>query len=122
MHRGDIVYCIIGEGWKVVTVFFPSVLSLSTMIKVADKRRETFKVICTSTGGRPITMSVTGPSGDVKYMMDVVEVGTVEGIGNDVFYTLVTVKKGRNDDSYLCTVYNGVSNYFNSSTLRGSYI
>ena len=43
---------------------------------------EVLKVSCISTGGRPLTMSVTGPSGVVEDMMNIVVEGNMEGMGN----------------------------------------
>ena len=55
---------------------------------------EVFTVICTSTGGRPLTMSVTGPSGVVEDMMNIVVEGNVEGMGNDTFSAKVIRQNG----------------------------
>ena len=49
----------------------------------------------------------------------IVEVGTVEGIGNDLFYREISVIGGRNGDVYTCTLHDGLLNYFNNSTLKG---
>ena len=70
-----------------------------------------FKVICTSTGGRPLTLSVTGPSaGVVEDMMNIVVEGDMEGMGNDTFSAGFIKKDGKHGDLYICTASNGVSN------------
>ena len=41
-----------------------------------EKGSKMLKVICTSTGGRPLTMSITGPSGVVENMTKIVTIVT----------------------------------------------
>ena len=69
-----------------------------------------------------MTMSITGPSGNVEDMMDEEEKGTVEGIGNDSFSTTSLLQGGKNGDSYKCTAFNGVSGFSDNSTLKGASI
>ena len=79
-----------------------------------------FKVICTSTGGRPLTMSVTGPSGVVEDMMNIVVEGDMEGMGNDTFSAEVVRQNGKHGNFYTCIASNGVSNTSsNSPILQG---
>ena len=93
---------------------------MSSIIQVFDSRNGTFNIICTATGGRPTTMSVTGPSGDVEDIMDIVQEGRVVGVGNDSFPTTSFVQGGINGDSYNCTASNGVSSSSSSSlVLKG---
>ena len=77
-----------------------------------------FKVICTSTGGRPLTMSVTGPSGDVENM-DIVPVGSEEWVGRDTFSAEVIGQDGTAGDEYVCMASNEVSNSSDSVLLKG---
>ena len=46
------------------------VLSLSATIQVLNGRNGTFKAICTSYGGQPLSMSITGPSGVEQDLMN----------------------------------------------------
>ena len=80
----------------------------------------TFKVTCTSTGGRPLTMSVTGPSGVVEDMMNIVVEGNMEGMGNDTFSANVIRQRGYHGDFIVCKASNGVSNASHSFTFEGS--
>ena len=50
-----------------------------------EKCSKMLKVICKSTGGSPLTMSVTGPSGYVENMTKIVEVSDIKGMGKDIF-------------------------------------
>ena len=77
-----------------------------------------FKVICTSAGGRPLRMSVTGPSGDVEYM-DIVPVGSEEWVGNDTFSAEVIRQDRTPGDEYVCMASNDVSNSSHSVLLKG---
>ena len=69
-----------------------------------------FKVTCTSTGGRPLTMSVTGPSGVVEDMMNIFVEGNMEAMGNDTFSAEIFKQNGKHGDIYTCIASNGVSN------------
>ena len=97
-----------------------SVLDVSVNIHISNGRQGTFKVICTSSGGRPLSMTVTGPSGvpqDITESM--VVVGEREGTGNDTFSAEIMLQGGRNGDSYTCYSSNVVSHSSNNSTLLG---
>ena len=91
------------------------------MIVVVDRRERTFRVNCTSTGGRALNMSVTGP--DASFLSSIQAVGDPQGMGNDMFSVSTNVIQGRLDgDAYLCRASNGVSPDLNKSIeLRGSY-
>ena len=79
-----------------------------------------FKVGCTSTGGRPLTMSVTGPTGVVENIMNIIEVDNIEGLGNDTFSAEVIKQNAKHGDIYTCTALNEVSNLSsNGSVMRG---
>ena len=75
-----------------------------------------FKVICTSTGGRPLRMSVTGP--DVEYM-DIVPVGSEEWVGRDTFSAEVIREGGTPGYEYVCMASNEVTNSSDSVLLKG---
>ena len=101
------------------TTFF-AVLSVVGNIQVFEGGSDIFKVSCTSTGGRPLTMSVTGPSGVVEDMMNIVVEGDMEGMGNDTFSAEVVRQNGKHGDFYTCIASNGVSNISsNSPILQG---
>ena len=76
------------------------------------------KVICTSAGGRPLRMSVTGPSGDVENM-DIVPVGSEEWVGRDTFSAEVIRQDGTTGDEYVCMASNEVSNSSDSVPQKG---
>ena len=78
-----------------------------------------YKVSCTSTGGRPLTMSVTGPSGVVEDMMNIVVEGNMEGMGNDTFSANVIRQRGSHGDVYACMASNEISNASHHFTLQG---
>ena len=65
-------------------------------------------------------MSVTGPSGVVEDMMNIVVEGNMEGMGNDTFSAQVIRQNGKHGDVYTCIASNRVSNTSsNSPILRG---
>ena len=101
-------------------ITFFAVLSVVGRIQVYEGGSKVFIVICTSTGGRPLTMSVTGPSGVVEDMMNIVVEGNIEGMGNDTFSAEVVRHNGKHGDFYTCIASNGVSNISsNSPILQG---
>ena len=88
-------------------------------------REGTFKVRCTSTGGRTLSMTVDGPgySGEGPGgQMTVEPVGVPLGEGNDTYTaTTSTISGGSDRDVYQCTAYNGVySDPTNTVGLRGT--
>ena len=66
-------------------------------------------------------MSVTGPSGVEHDVMNIIEVGTAEGTGNDIFSAEIEYyyDGGRDGDSYNCNASNVVSNISQSLALAG---
>ena len=98
--------------------YLSSVLSLSTSVQVLSGR---FKVICSSYGGRPLSISITGRSGVAQDVMNIIEVGTAEGIGNDTFSGEIEYyyDGGRDGDNYNCNASNVVSNISQSVALEG---
>ena len=83
------------------------------------KGSKMLKVICKSTGGSPLTMSVTGPSGYVQNMIKIVEVNDIKGVGKDNFSAEVNWKKGTHGDMYVCFASNGVSTVSDIVSLKG---
>ena len=92
------------------------VLSLSATIQVLNGRNRTFRVICTSYGGKPLSMSITGPSGVEQDVMNIIEVGTADGTGNDIFSAEIQHNGGSDGDRYN---WNVVSSLSQTSTLKG---
>ena len=93
-----------------VILITSAVLSVVGIIKVFRRESGVYKVSCTSIGGRPLTMSVTGPSGVVEDMTNIVVEGNMEGMGNDTFSAEVVRQNGKHGDFYTCIASNGVSN------------
>ena len=88
-----------------------SVFSVSAAIEVISGREGTFRVRCTSTGGRTERMAVGGPeySSEEGDQMIVESVGVQLGIGNDTYTaTTSTISGGCDGDIYQCTASNGV--------------
>ena len=68
-----------------------------------------YSVICTSTGGRPLSMSLTGPSGVPKDITKhMTGFGMIKGTGNDSFSAEIFLG-GKNGDNYSCAASNIVS-------------
>ena len=82
-------------------------------------RNGTFRVICTSYGGKPLSMSITGPSGVEQDVMNMIEVGTADGTGNDIFSAEIQHNGGSDGDRYNCNASNVVSSLSQTSTLKG---
>ena len=80
---------------------------------------EQHSVTCTSFGGRPLSISLTGPSGVQDITNHMTEVGVIEGTGNDSFSAGISLKGGRNDDTYSCAASNIVSNSSKTFILQG---
>ena len=65
---------------------------------------------CTSSGGRALSMSVTGPDDFNSDLDNIQAVGTARRMGSDSFSDTTDVLSGGSDrDSYQCTASNGVS-------------
>ena len=89
-------------------------------VLASSRRQKTFKVMCSSFGGRPLSMSLTGPSGvqqDITHT--ITEVGEITRTGNDSFSAEISVKRGGDGDTYNCTASNIASNSSNKLILRG---
>ena len=89
-----------------------SVLSLSATIQVLNGRNGTFKVICTSYGGKPLSMSITGPSVVEQDVMNIIEVGTADGTGNDIFSAEIQHNGGSDGDRYTTVMHQMLSPVF----------
>ena len=88
-------------------------------------REGTFRVRCTSTGGRTLSMTVDGPgysSEGPGGQMTVEPVGVQLGEGNDTYTaTTSTISGGSDRDIYQCTASNGVASDPTSTVeLRGT--
>ena len=87
---------------RVSDVFLP-VLSVKATIEVISGREGTFRVKCTSSGGKTFTMDVEGPgySGEEQGQMRVEAVGAPQSIGNDTYSaTTSVISGGCNEDTY----------------------
>ena len=91
-------------------ILFFSVKSVLASIVMVSEREGTFRVQCTSTGGRPLSMTVTGPLGK-KYNLiaSIQSVGDPQGMGDDEFTASTGVLSGAmNGDVFQCRVSSGV--------------
>ena len=93
-------------------------------IEVVSRREGTFRVQCNSTGGRTLSMSVTGPSATYYNLTDNIQtVGDPQRMGDDQFSASTSViSGGMNGDMYQCQASNGVStDPTNDTELKGDY-
>ena len=92
-----------------VSNVFSPVLSVKSTIEVISGREGTFKVKCTSSGGKTSTMDVEGPGYSVEEQgqMRVEAVGAPLRIGNDTYSaTTSVISGGCNGNTYQCTASN----------------
>ena len=90
-------------------------------IVVKVMREDQFKVHCTSTGGRALNMSITGPHGVVSPLSDIQAVGTQTWMGDDRYSSVTGTLAGADDgDTYNCTASNGVSSANGVVRIRGN--
>ena len=88
----------------------PTVQSVLASVQVVEQRNRLFKVLCNSTGGRALNMTVTGPDGFNSDLNNIQPVGDPQRIGDDEFSASTDVTSGgRDGDIYQCTATNGVS-------------
>ena len=87
---------------------------MSTRIGAVNRRNSTFKVICTASGGRTLTIDITGPNGAATIKN--FDVANVTGMGNYSFSAEVKVFHGKDGDSYNCRA---LSNSSDNTTLEG---
>ena len=82
---------------------------MKATIEVISGREGTFRVKCTSSGGKTFTMDVEGPgySGEEQGQMRVEAVGDPQRMGNDTYSaTTSVISGGCNGDTYQCTASN----------------
>ena len=95
-----------------MTNVFSPVSSVKSSIEVISGREGTFRVKCTSSGGKTFTMDVEGPgySGEEQGQMRVEAVGEPQRMGNDTYSANTSVISGGcNGDTYQCTASNGAA-------------
>ena len=104
---------------------FTIVSSVKATIEVISGKEGTFRVKCTSFGGKTFTMTMEGPqySSEEQGQMMVEAVGEPERMGNDKYSaTTSVISGGCNEDIYQCTASNGVApNQTHSVELKGIY-
>ena len=120
-----LVIIFLGIVWVYTNSISFSVQSVSGAIEVISGREGTFRVRCTSTGGRTLSMTVDGPgysSEGPGGQMIVEPVGVPLGEGNDTYTATTSIISGGSDrDIYQCTASNGVaSDPTNTVELRGT--
>ena len=90
-------------------VILSPVSSVKATIEVISGREGTFRVKCTSFGGKTFTMDVEGPGYSVEEQgqMRVEAVGDPQRTGNDTYSaTTSVISGGCNGDTYQCTASN----------------
>ena len=97
---------------------------MTASIDVESGRLGTFRVRCTSSGGRALSMSVTGPGGFSEDLDNIEAVGTPQRMGSDSFSNSTVIISGGSDGQvYECTASNGVSSDPTGSVeLRGNFM
>ena len=94
--------------------YYILVFSVTAKLEVVSRMNKTFRVRCTSTGGRVLNMSVTGPDFNSN-LTNIQTVGAPKRKGNDIYTaTTGTIKKGITEELYDCTASNGVSSHTGS--------
>ena len=94
-------------------LFFPNIVSsVNASIVVVSGRDREFKVQCRSTGGRALSMTVSGPDGyNSDLTSNIQPVGDQRWIGSDNYTaTTIVIAGGSNGDVYQCTVTSAASN------------
>ena len=83
---------------------------MAASIDVESGRLGTFRVRCTSSGGRALSMSVTRPGGFSEDLDNIEAVGTPQRMGSDSLSDSTVIISGGSDGQvYECTASNGVS-------------
>ena len=93
---------------------------MKAVIEVATE--DQFRVHCTSTGGRVLNMSITGPHGVVYPLSNIQPVGTQRWMGNDSYSASATLQGADDGDIYDCSASNGVSSVTDRIEIGGSYL
>ena len=90
---------------------------MMTTIEVISRRERTYKVKCTSYGGRPLSISITGPR---NFNQTNTQLPVLSRMGGDLFsFETDDISVGRHGDVYQCTSSNGVSFKMGSVKLQG---
>ena len=90
------------------TIMISSPVSSVTASIVVESGRRIFRVRCTSSGGRAVSMSVTGPSFS-EDLDNIQAVGTPQRMGSDSFSDSTVIISGGSDGQvYECTASNGL--------------
>ena len=99
--------------------FSHPVTAVTTNIEV-EAETTTFRVRCTSTGGRALSMAVSGPNGYSSHLYNIEPVGIGNFQGSDN-YTATTevILNGRDGDVYQCNA-TGISSRTSVATVRGN--
>ena len=98
---------------------------MKATIEVISGREGTFRVKCTSSGGKTFTMDVEGPGySGVQGQMRVEAVGEPQRMGNDTYSaTTSVISGGCNGDTYQCTASNGAApDQSHNVTLKGNML
>ena len=93
-------------------IILSPVSSVKATIEVISGREGTFRVKCTSFGGKTFTMDVEGPGYSVEEQgqMRVEAVGDPQRMGNDTYSaTTSVISGGCNGDTCHCTASNGAA-------------
>ena len=101
--------------------FHPSVSSVTASIMVISARDGEFRVQCRSTGGRALSMTVTGPDGyNSNITSSIQPVGATDRTGSDEYSATTSdiITGGSDGDEYVCTA-TGSTSDTGSVQLRG---
>ena len=93
------------------------VISVEAVVDVVTE-----EIHCTSTSGRVLNMSITGPHGVVSALSNIQAVGTQRWMSNDSYSASGTVAGANDGDTYNCTASNGASSATDSVEIRGETI
>ena len=95
--------------------------SITGKFEVVSRNNKTFRVTCTSTGGRVLNMSVTGPDFN-SHLSNIKAVDTVMRMGNDTFSGTTQTLTASYGEIYNCTASNGVSVLTKSIEVKGNIL
>ena len=98
-------------------ILLKPVTSVNVTYEVISGRMKSFRVRCTSTGGRVLNMYVTGPDFNSE-LSNIQAVGTLKRMGNDIYTaTTATINGSGYPQTYNCTASNGASYLIDSVEL-----
>lgn len=103
------------------------VTSVSVSIEEVSIEKRSLRVRCTSTGGRVLSMSVTGPGLNKTEISDITAATLLLNNGDDsytgaIIYYYTGRMLGIYRQSFYCTASNGVSSATGCVGLKGDYI